>query len=147
VAPAAAAARRYVATRHRNAWVATHGADLGPIGFPLIFGIAFGWVGIVRLRICRSARRAALRSDPHRLQATSSLLRRGRANSRIVFVGPLQPLLVFWSLTRAGWNSSDQPVDADVFGELRPGSVLVVVSHDGRNVAVGRTSRRRRWIR
>jgi hypothetical protein len=124
-----------------------HGADLGPVGAPLliamIFGGVFAGVGVARVRACRAARRA-LRTQPRRVPVTGAMLRRGRGRALAVFVGGVRPLLAFWSLTRSDWHEADDaPADADVYGELRPGSVLVVACADG-SIALGRTWRRRR---
>jgi len=129
-----------------------HGADLGPIGFPFFFaivlGVCFAPVGVSRLRVCLSARRA-LRTEPHRCQVATQVVPRGRTRRRVVFVGDVRPLLTFWSLTRSGWIDRNDGLSAEaaVFGELRPGAVLVVVAEDGRGVAVGRTWRNRRRLR
>ena len=128
------------------------GADLGPIGLPmfiaLVLGFCFGGVGIARLRVCRGARRA-LRSSPERLDVASGLMPRGRTTARAVFVGSGAPLLGFWSLTRSGWGDATLAgsAQADVYGDLHAGSVLVVVADGGRGVAVGRTWRRHRILR
>lgn len=129
-----------------------HGADLGPIGFPLFIAIVLGAcfvpVGISRLLVCLGARQA-LRTEPRRCQVATQVVPRGRTRRRVVFVGDSKPLLTFWSLTRSGWNDRDDGVSAEsaVFGELRPGAVLVVVAEDGRGVAVGRSWRNRRRLR
>jgi Protein of unknown function (DUF3592) len=128
------------------------GADLGPIGLPLfiaiVLGVCLAGVGIARLRVCRGARRA-LRSNPQRLEVASGLMPRGRTTARAVFVGSGAPLVGFWSLTRSGWGDATLAgsTQADVYGDLHPGSVLVVVADRGRGVAVGRTWRRHRLRR
>jgi hypothetical protein len=128
------------------------GPDLGPIGFPLFFaivlGLCFTGVGIARVRVCRGARRA-LQGDPQRIDVASGLMPRGRTTARAVFVGSGAPLLGFWSLTRSGWDGSTLTgsVQAEVYGDLHPGAVLVVVTADGRGIAVGRTWRKHRHLR
>jgi hypothetical protein len=127
------------------------GADLGPIGFPLfiaiVLGLCFAGVGIARVRICRQAGRA-LGGEPERLDVASGLMPRGRTTARAVFIGAGAPLLGFWSLTRSGWEGAtlSGSAQADVYGDLRPGAVLVVVTDAGRGVAVGRTWRKHRLL-
>ena len=126
-----------------------NGADLGPIGLPLfiaiVLGLCFTGLGIARVRVCRAAR-GALRGEPERLDVASGLMPRGRTTARAVFIGSGAPLLGFWSLTRSGWEGATLAgaAQADVYGDLRPGAVLVVVGNGGRDVAVGRTWRKHR---
>ena len=123
-----------------------HGADIGPVGFPLFFaivlGACFAILGGSRVRVCRAAARA-LWGEPRRVSVTSAMLPRGRATGRALFIDAAGGVrLGLWSLTRSGWAAADGTTEADVYGELAPGKVLVVLA--GGAVAVGRTWRGRR---
>jgi uncharacterized protein DUF3592 len=128
---------------HPHRAVLAHGyRDIGPVGFPLFFGIVFGLVlvvvGVRDIRLARGARRA-LQGEARTMQASSELVPSGRARRlALTLRGGDGGSATLWSARRHGWSSFAHPVDATVFGSTAPGSATVVVDPARSVVTMGR---------
>ena len=123
--------------------VLAHGYhDIGPVGFPLFFGLVIGITVLVlalrRVRLDRAGRRALL-GGARTMDATGELVPSGRARRlAITLRGEDGSAAMLWAATRRGWSGLDGPVEATVFGSTAPGSVVVVVDPQRRVVTAGR---------
>lgn len=120
-----------------------HGShDIGPVGFPLFFGILLGVcfliVGVRNVRLFRGARRA-LHDGGRTMQAESSFLPTGRRRRLAISVrGANGNGAMLWSASRRGWSPLLHPVEATVFGSTAAGSVVVVADPRRHAVTAGR---------
>jgi hypothetical protein len=128
---------------HPHRAALAHGyRDIGPVGFPLFFGIVFGLifvlVGVRGIRLAHHARRA-LQGEPRTMQASSELVSSGRTRRlALTLHGGEGDHASLWSARRHGWSSLAHPVDATVFGSTAPGSAAVVVDPARNAVTMGR---------
>ena len=116
--------------------------DIGPVGFPLFFGIVFGLclviVGVRTVRLCRGAQRA-LREQGRTMNADSKLVSKGRARRLAISLHAENgEHAMLWSATRRGWSPLLEPVEATVFGSTAPGSAVVVVDPRRHAATAGR---------
>jgi Protein of unknown function (DUF3592) len=129
-----------------------HGThDIGPVGFPLFFGIVLGLcfviIGARSLRLFRSARQA-LRQEGRTMEADSRLVDWGRARRLAISLrGESGEGATLWSTTKRGWSPLLQPVEATVFGSTAPGSVVVVTDPQRQAVTAGRVWKAPRLVR